>query len=321
MSTNMPKHEETSLLTIAQIRKGPKGEDLYLFNERQRIYSLSEQAAATAPAMRSLAADAKENEPLQVTLDLERGTVLNLAPPPATARTAFVSERSLLGTPDKVVPIEVSKIDPTSFDVVDLQLKWKAFTLCTKIVPSYAKAKEIFDFFASLSCHLPGPPAVPPCIPFQYVRDGCYARAHQMRRLITDRYGVCCEKVFSFANKNNDELAVRADKWGGCCVTWWYHVAPLLRVRVTINTTPKVTLVLAMVIDPGMFNKPVLLSTWLAAQENKVCSSRAHVSMYSIQPGTAYAPANYAATAFSTDPTYAATESTLIAYKNLITCT
>ena len=107
-----------------------------------------------------------------------------------------------------------------------------------------------------------------------------------MRRLITDRYGVCCEKVFSFANKNNDELAVRADKWGGCCVTWWYHVAPLLRVRVTINTTPKVTLVLAMVIDPGMFNKPVLLSTWLSAQEIKVCSSRAHVSMYSIQPAT-----------------------------------
>ena len=25
----MSKHEETSLLTIAQIRKGPKGEDLY----------------------------------------------------------------------------------------------------------------------------------------------------------------------------------------------------------------------------------------------------------------------------------------------------
>ena len=23
----------------------------------------------------------------------------------------------------------------------------------------------------------------------------------------------------------------QADKWGGCCVTWWYHVAPLVRVR------------------------------------------------------------------------------------------
>ena len=89
MSTNMSKHEQTSLLTIAKIRKGPKGEDLYLFNERQRIDSLSEQAAATAPAMPSLAADAKENEPLQVTLDLERGTVLNLPPPRPTSRAAL----------------------------------------------------------------------------------------------------------------------------------------------------------------------------------------------------------------------------------------
>lgn len=320
MSKNMSKHEETSLLTIAKIRKGPKGEDLYLFNERQRIYTLSEQAAAAVPAMRSLAADARPNEPLQVTLDLERGMVLTLAPPPATARTAFATERALLDTPDKVVPIDINKIDPTSFNIVDLEQKWKAFTLCTTIVPSYAKAQEIFNFLAGLSCHLPSTPIVPPCIPFQYVRDGCYARAHQMRRLITSKYGFCCEKVFSFANKANDQLAVRADKWGGCCVNWWYHVAPLLRVRVTINTTPKVTLVLAMVIDPGMFNKPVLLSSWLSAQENSACSNHAHVSMYSIQPGTAYAPANYAATAFSTDPSYAATESTLKAYKNLTTC-
>jgi hypothetical protein len=35
-------------------------------------------------------------------------------------------------------------------------------------------------------------------IPFQYVRDGCYARAHQMHRIITTRYPYCCEKVFSF---------------------------------------------------------------------------------------------------------------------------
>jgi hypothetical protein len=87
--------------------------------------------------------------------------------------------------------------------------------------------KEIFDFCAQLSCHLPGPYAVPPCIPFQYVRDGCYARAHQMRRIITTRYRYCCEKVFSFANQDDDRLAVKANKWGSCCVTWWYHVASL----------------------------------------------------------------------------------------------
>jgi hypothetical protein len=218
-----------------------------------------------------------------------------------------------------VAPIEVGKIDPTTFNFVDLYLKRRCFRLCRRIVPSYAKAKEIFDFCAQLSCHLPGPYAVTPCIPFQYVIDGCYARAHQMRRIITTRYGYCCEKVFSFANEDSYALAVKADKWGGCCVTWWYHVAPLIRVRLRLKGV-KASLTLAMVIDPGMFDKPVLLSTWLAAQENSGCTLYAHVSSYSIQPGTAYCPAAYDGSSFNTDPNYTSTEATLVAYSSLTTC-
>jgi len=75
-----------------------------------------------------------------------------------------------------------------------------------------------------------------------------------------------------------------------------------------------------MVIDPGMFDKPVLLSTWLAAQANAGCSANANVSMYSIQPGSAYWPTNFAGTTFATDPNYALTDGTLNAYKNLTTC-
>ena len=42
--------------------------------------------------------------------------------------------------------------------------------------------------------------------------------------------------------------------------------------------------------------------------------------IHSIQPWTAYTPANYAGTAFTTDPAYVATNNTLNAYKNLTTC-
>jgi hypothetical protein len=214
------------------------------------------------------------------------------------------------------VRLDVAAIDPATFNVVDRYLKFPTFKLCAKIVPNYKTAKKIFDFCAKQSCHL-GTATVTPCIPFQYVRDGCYARAHKMRKIITERYGFCCEKVFSFANQGDDTLAVRADKWGGCCVTWWYHVTPLIRVRFKIGSFK---LVLALAIDPGMFDKPVLLSSWLMAQENAACAANAHVSAYSIQPGSAYTPANYQGTAFSTDPAYTATNATLIAYKNLTTC-
>lgn len=180
-----------------------------------------------------------------------------------------------------------------------------------------AKAKAIFDYCAQQSCNLPGPYGISPCIPFQYVIDGCYARAHKMRWIITTKYHYCCEKVFSFANQDPYRLAVKADKWGGCCVTWWYHVAPLVRVRLRFG---RCRLELAMVIDPGMFDKPVLLSTWLAAQENANCHPHPRVCMYSIQPGSAYWPANYAGTAFDTDPSYTQTDATLTNYRNLVTC-
>jgi hypothetical protein len=316
----MKRNEERATLTLAAVREDTDGTAQYLFNERARIYTLSEEgrrglAELRAPVMAS-------EQPWQVTLDQERGTILHIAPALEGARAALTLERPLLEKPERVERLDWAKIDPTVFDIVDAVQKWPVFKLCTQTVPSYAKAKEIFDGCAALSCHLPTPPTTPPCIPFQYVIDGCYARAHQMRRIITKKWGFCVEKVFSFANQNNDTLAVRADKWGGCCVTWWYHVAPLLRVRsaITFPGKPPIPLTFAMVIDPGMFNAPVMLSTWLSAQANTSCNSKAHVSNYSIQPGSAYSPANYAGTAFSTDPNYTATEATLQAYKTLKTC-
>lgn len=314
----MATRRETDVLTVAAIRARDKKRQ-YLFNERQRIYTLTDAAAADEESTRRLDDALDKKRPVKVTLDATRGLIQRAREPKRDEIDRFARTRIPLEKPDKVVRIEVDKIDPTTFNFVDLHLKWSTFRLCTKILPSYSKAKEIFDFCAQLSCHLPGPYTVSPCIPFQYVRDGCYARAHQMRRIITTRYRYCCEKVFSFANQGNDELAVKADKWGGCCVTWWYHVAPLVRVSMRLRGFPR-TLVLAMVIDPGMFDKPVLLSTWLAAQQNTACSSNAHVSMYSIQPGSAYWPGDYTGTTFGTDPDYSLTEGTLIAYSGLTTC-
>lgn len=316
----MEKNEERALLTVAAVREGVEGKTQYLFNERARIFTLTEEGRRGLAELRAPAEAG--GQPLQVTLDLERGAILDITAPPEGARAALTADRPLLEKPERVERLDLAKIDPTSFDLVDAGQKWPVFTLCTQTVPGFAKAKEIFDYCAALSCHLPTPPAVPPCIPFQYVVDGCYARAHQMRRLITKKWGYCVDKVFSFANQNDDRLAVRADKWGGCCVTWWYHVAPVLRVRTTITLPgiPPIPLTFVMVIDPGMFNAPVFLSTWLSAQENTACYAKANVSSYSIQPGTAYQPANYAGTAFNTDPKYTATEATLKMYKSLQTC-
>jgi hypothetical protein len=310
---------DSGILTVAAVRPGKgKRPAEVLFNEREQIFTLPTATKLRGELSRHLTQALRKKAPVKALLDPRRGVVRKLAPPSPRELAEFERGRTLLEKPDKPVRVAVDAIDPTKFNLVGEYLKFKAFRLCDRIIPNYKTAKQIFDFCAQQSCHLPGPPSVPPCIPFQYVRDGCYARAHQMRRIIEDDYGYCCEKVFSFANNDVDRLAVSAAKWGGCCVTWWYHVAPLVRVRIRFHR--RISLVVALVIDPGMFDKPVLLSSWLGAQKNGACSPNANVTMYSIQPGSAYWPANYQGTAYDTDPSYTQTNSTLLAYATLTTC-
>jgi len=319
----MATTREIELLTVAAVREPRDGSQEFecLFNERQQIFSVTGQAKRRDAVVARLREAVDLGAPVRAVLNREKGVVERVDLPDGEERREFQAARPLLEKPDRARRIRVPSIDPTTFNIVDHYLDFPAFRLCRRTIPSYKVAKEIFDFCAAQSCHLPGPPAISHCIPFQYVRDGCYARAHKMRQIIEEQYRFCCEKVFSFANQNNDRLAVRANKWGGCCVTWWYHVAPLVRVRVKIKL-PFGTfgLTLAMVIDPGMFDKPVLLSTWLSAQEDSSCAGNANLSMYSIQPGPAYTPANYAGTSFATDPTYVQTHTTLTNYQNLATC-
>lgn len=310
----------SEILTVAAIRKSKKGPAEYLFNEKQQIFVFEKGKKRDEEAEYQLTEAFKKKRPVKVSFDLRRGRIRGVTAPTKKQQGKFLEERKFLKKPSKPRKLRLEKIDPTKFNIVEHYLRFPPFKRCKKIVPSYTKAKQIFDYCADQSCHLPGPYGISPCIPFQYVRDGCYARAHKMRRIITKDYGYCCEKVFSFANQNNDVLAVTADKWGGCCVTWWYHVAPLIRVRVKLFKLSKKSFTLAMVIDPSMFDKPVLLSSWLYAQEKLVCNANANVSMYSIQPGSAYSPANYDGTAFTTDPSYTATDSTLLAYSDLVTC-
>lgn len=317
----MSTRKESEILTIAAIRR-PRGKQKteYLFNEKQRIYTFHADTKTAEVASGRLKQAFKQDIPVRARLDARRGFIQGIYAPSQKEIAEFERARIFLDKPNRPRKIEVSAIDPTTFNIVDYYLKVPTFKLCKKTVPSYKKAKEIFDYCAQQSCHLPGPYDISPCIPFQYVWDGCYARAHKMHWIITNKYKYCCEKVFSFANQNSDRLWVTADKWGGCCVDWWYHVAPLIRVRIKLNKISKKSFTLAMVIDPSMFDKPVLLSSWLAAQKKTVCNANANVSMYSIQPGSAYWPTNYAGTTYDTDHTYTKTNGTLIGYSGLTTC-
>lgn len=118
--------------------------------------------------------------------------------------------------------------------------------------PSRRRAKQLFDSVAATSCAPLNPTA--PCIPFLYPDNGCWARAHEMCRLM-QAAGAKPGKVWIYGS-----LVVQTVNNPTCSVSWWYHVAPTLCVRRGFFKTER------MVIDPSMFPGPVTVAQWAGAQ-------------------------------------------------------
>ncbi|MFE6922020.1 protein-glutamine glutaminase family protein [Nocardia sp. NPDC057663] len=120
---------------------------------------------------------------------------------------------------------------------------------------SRSRAQQIFDEVAATSCD-PATIAAP-CIPFMYPDDGCWARAHEMCRLMIGA-GLHPRKVWI-----QGQLSVDTRNSPDCFVGWAWHVAPTLRVRGT--SFPQVHI---MVIDPAIFTEPVTEATWKGVQND-----------------------------------------------------
>ena len=121
---------------------------------------------------------------------------------------------------------------------------------------SMTEAQQVFDAMAATSCD---PLTVPTsCIPFLYPDDGCWARAHEMCRLMIDM-GLSPSKVWIDASVDY-WLHVNTRNNPRCYVEWGWHVAPTLCVRGFRFFTQR------MVIDPSLFTMPVSEATWKGVQ-------------------------------------------------------
>ena len=117
---------------------------------------------------------------------------------------------------------------------------------------SKTKAQQVFDAMNVTSCDPLSVP--PPCIPFLYPDDGCWARAHEMCRLMIDM-GLSPKKVWI-----QGSLHVSTANNPSCNVYWGWHVAPTLCVRTSFFSTK------TMVIDPSLFTLPVTKADWKGVQ-------------------------------------------------------
>lgn len=301
----------TQVLTVAGIRPmGEAGNIEVFFNENAEFFTVTD-----ATLVKVVKQALNENKPLKVSFDPWQGELVSAVSPSAQELDG-VKARGVA-----TVSGEPMKIDFTKLSDDDINQPLGMGILNTtdpglnNLIPDFTTAQLMFDYITKQCCALPGPYTIDHCISFQYCQDGCYARAHKMCWIINNKYKYGTKKIFSFANSGSDKLCVQAQKWGGCCIRWWYHVAPLVTIQT--KSGPK-----AYVFDPAMFNQPVLLATWLHAQENPACAGSwtPHVTMINVQPTSSYTPSGSSGFSFSTDPFYTSTNSTLTSYSPLVTC-
>ncbi len=143
------------------------------------------------------------------------------------------------------------------------------------------RAKELFDICAAQTCN---PVLVPPpCIPFMYPDNGCWARAHEMCRLIINA-GVSPKKVWI-----DGTLHTPTKNHPNCFVNWYWHVAPIICVRTSWFCCTD------QVIDPSLFTGPVSKATWKGVQGDPgatLTDSPASLYMRPAQTDVTYALTN-----------------------------
>jgi hypothetical protein len=120
------------------------------------------------------------------------------------------------------------------------------------------RAQELFDLMNSKSCNACNATCStsPHCIPFKHAYDGCYARAHEMCRLMMSE-GEAPEKVWIYGS-----LHVVTSNVHNCDINWGWHVAPTLMVT-TPGAPPEGE---KHVIDPSLCTAPVTVADWQALQ-------------------------------------------------------
>lgn len=185
----------------------------------------------------------------------------------------------------------------------------------TDVIPSIAAMNQAFNDIANNSCSANG--GRDGCIPFQYATDGCYARAHAMRRILVSK-GYTCRKVWSEGFVHTDpntlrsSLACKKNNGREVCVKWWYHVAPLVKVK----NGSKIE---EYVFDPSMFTKPVTIFTWLKGQRSN-CNLGSAVTYHTITPSDRYipSPGEDQLGKYDNDDSYRSTNATLALYRSKV---
>ena len=211
------------LLMVTEIDETPEAERHFV---RLRISHARHFVRTSNPNYERLIGDLREarmkNEPVLITETLAEHEIVDVRPDPNPNKGVAHDLLALETAPDE---------KEESF-----------FNLVSDM--SGAESLELFRYLAGQTQ-----------IPFNYPDDGCWGRAHEMRRLIIGR-NYECRKIWIYGR-----LRVRTSNSPKCEVPWDWHVAPIIRVRSGEG-------VIEQVVDPSLFDNPVSIDAWKGIQSD-----------------------------------------------------
>jgi hypothetical protein len=153
-------------------------------------------------------------------------------------------------------PISNQDVDQTGFQerlIADLgpQFARMQYTHdCSKLQGMIPTASQLQAEFNKLAANKD--------VPFEYIKDGCYARAHIM-----------CDQMNQDNINNSKMFCMLENPYGAGKLTaenkymtakWWYHVAPMV---FAVDEQSKQ--VEPFIMDPSMSNKPMKPQEWIHA--------------------------------------------------------
>lgn len=295
------------LLSVANVYYEADGRTItVLFYETPLVHSISRASSKAEPFMRLLKEAKTKQQPVNVRVSkTQEDWIESILPATEAQLKDYEANKAQAEAAEQVDDPETMARNGAS-----------GRATLAAVIPNMTTLNTIFNTLRNQCCKLAGPYLYGQCIPFQYVADGCYARAHKMRQIIESFYGYTSYKAFNYADQcplTPGVLAVSATLWGNnCCVRWWYHVAPYVFVQ---SGTSQV----AYLLDPSMHATPVAIATWLNAQKNTGCgytASTVHKQAY--YTSSAYWPSGYNYSTctinVAADNTYTAANNTCAAY-------
>ena len=140
------------------------------------------------------------------------------------------------------------------FENQEVQLTYQKNLTQLKEILTESEAEELISFFLYSSP-----------IPFYYVDDYCYARAHEMAQVM-ELMGMESAKIIAEGNLNITDSE-------GNHVGWRYHIAPTVKVRINGNVETRV-------MDPSLSNTLLTINQWFGAMSPEPCVSKGRFEWY-----------------------------------------